>query len=79
MADLVVQDGQTFLTIGDSITDAGRRAAAAPYGTGYVSIFIDLVKISTTSIRASAATASPAFTTAGPMTSSAISPTGSRS
>jgi len=43
MADFAVQDGQSILFIGDSITDAGRRAAAAPYGQGYVAIFIDLI------------------------------------
>ena len=43
MAELAVQDGQTYLFQGDSITDAGRRAAAAPYGIGYAAIFIDMV------------------------------------
>ncbi|HUS81402.1 MAG TPA: SGNH/GDSL hydrolase family protein [Armatimonadota bacterium] len=43
MADFLVQDGQTYLFQGDSITDAGRRAAAAPFGTGYAKLFIDLV------------------------------------
>ena len=43
MSPLVVQDNQTLLFIGDSITDAGRRAAAAPYGQGYVAILIDLI------------------------------------
>lgn len=42
MADLLVRDGQTFLFQGDSITDAGRRAAA-PFGAGYAKLFIDLV------------------------------------
>ena len=38
MADFAVQDGQTFLFQGDSITDAGRRDAAAPYGNGYAGL-----------------------------------------
>jgi len=43
MADFLVQDGQTYIFQGDSITDAGRRAAAAPFGTGYARLTIDLV------------------------------------
>lgn len=43
MADFLVQDGQTYLFQGDSITDAGRRGAAAPFGTGYAKFTIDLV------------------------------------
>lgn len=43
MADFLVQDGQTYIFQGDSITDAGRRAAAAPFGTGYAKLTIDLV------------------------------------
>lgn len=42
MGDLCVKDGQTLLFIGDSITDCGRRGASAPFGEGYVSLFIDL-------------------------------------
>ncbi len=42
MSDFLVQDGQTYLFQGDSITDAGRRAAAAPFGGGYAKLFIDL-------------------------------------
>jgi lysophospholipase L1-like esterase len=42
MADFLVQDGQTYLFQGDSITDAGRRAAAAPFGTRYAKLLIDL-------------------------------------
>lgn len=38
MADFAVQDGQTFLFQGDSITDAGRRDVAAPYGSGYAGL-----------------------------------------
>ncbi len=43
MSGFAVQSGQTFLFIGDSITDAGRRAAAAPMGEGYAALFRDLV------------------------------------
>jgi lysophospholipase L1-like esterase len=43
MAQLAVQDGQTFLLIGDSITDCGRRYEAAPYGSGYVGLLIELI------------------------------------
>jgi lysophospholipase L1-like esterase len=43
MGDLCVQDGQKFLLIGDSITDCGRRDAAAPFGAGYVAMLRDLV------------------------------------
>ena len=42
MADFWVQDGETLLFIGDSITDCGRRAAEAPLGAGYVRIFTEL-------------------------------------
>ena len=38
-----LQDGTTFLFIGDSITDCGRRAAEAPLGNGYVRTFTELV------------------------------------
>ena len=36
VSDLVFQQGQRLVFIGDSITDAGRRKEAAPYGNGYV-------------------------------------------
>ncbi len=42
MADFMVQDGQTFLFQGDSITDCGRRDSAAPYGGGYAALFREL-------------------------------------
>jgi lysophospholipase L1-like esterase len=42
MKGLAVKNGEKFLFIGDSITDAGRRAADRPYGTGYMSLFMDL-------------------------------------
>jgi lysophospholipase L1-like esterase len=40
---LAIQDGQTVVFIGDSITDCGRRAQAAPLGEGYVSMAVALV------------------------------------
>ena len=43
MPNLCFRDGQTVLFIGDSITDCGRRGAAAPFGDGYVSLCIDLI------------------------------------
>jgi len=38
-----IQDGETVLSIGDSITDCGRRAQEAPLGNGYVRIFSEWV------------------------------------
>ena len=38
-----LEDGTTVLFIGDSITDCGRRGEAAPLGSGYVSMFTELV------------------------------------
>ena len=38
-----LQDGTTFLFIGDSITDCGRRDVEAPLGNGYVRTFTELV------------------------------------
>ena len=38
-----LEDGKTVLFIGDSITDCGRRTDAAPLGSGYVSMFTELV------------------------------------
>ena len=43
MGHLCFGDGQKVLFIGDSITDCGRRDAAAPLGDGYVSLLRDLV------------------------------------
>ncbi len=37
-----IEDGQTLLFIGDSITDCGRRGAEAPLGNGYVRLFAEL-------------------------------------
>ena len=42
MSDFPVQDGQLFLFQGDSITDCGRRGAAAPLGQGYPGLFVEL-------------------------------------
>jgi len=38
-----LEDGNTILLIGDSITDCGRRAQEAPLGNGYVRIFSEKV------------------------------------
>lgn len=40
---LQVKSGRKILFIGDSITDAGRRAAERPYGNGFVKIFRDML------------------------------------
>lgn len=40
-----INNGQTILFIGDSITDCGRRAAERPLGDGYVKLFADMVTI----------------------------------
>ena len=43
MSDFPVKSGQTFLMIGDSITDCGRTESSGPYGLGYVRAFMDIV------------------------------------
>lgn len=43
MSDFLVQDGQTYLFQGDSITDCGRRDHAAPLGGGYPNLLRELV------------------------------------
>ena len=43
MSEFPVRNGQTFLSIGDSITDCGRTENAGPYGLGYVRAFMDIV------------------------------------
>ena len=43
MSDFLVQDGQTFLFQGDSITDCGRRDAATPLGSGYPLLVSEMV------------------------------------
>lgn len=42
MSDAFLQDDQTVLFIGDSITDCGRRAAERPLGSGYVRMFTEM-------------------------------------
>ena len=42
---LSIQDGETILFIGDSITDCERRGQNAPLGWGYVKLFADLAAI----------------------------------
>ena len=42
MTDFWIEDGQTMLFVGDSITDCGRRAAEAPLGNGYARFFTEL-------------------------------------
>jgi len=41
----LLQDGQTVVFIGDSITDCGRRDVAAPLGNGYVRFIAELITI----------------------------------
>ena len=43
MSDFWIQDGETMLFIGDSITDCGRRGDTGPLGNGYVRIFAEMV------------------------------------
>ena len=43
MGDFWVQDGETLLFIGDSITDCSRRGPDGPLGVGYVRLFTELV------------------------------------
>lgn len=43
MSDFLVQDGQTYLFQGDSITDCGRRNADTPMGSGYALMFTEIV------------------------------------
>ena len=42
MASFPIHSGQTFLLIGDSITDCGRRNEKTPYGDGYLSLLREL-------------------------------------
>ncbi len=49
----LVQDGQTVVFIGDSITDCGRRDVAAPLGNGYVKFIADLIAIRYPTLRVS--------------------------
>ena len=43
MSDFIINDGDTVVFAGDSITDCGRRDTQAPYGNGYVHQTIDLI------------------------------------
>jgi lysophospholipase L1-like esterase len=43
VSDLCIQDSQTVVFIGDSITDCGRRAESKPFGLGYVSLLIEMI------------------------------------
>ncbi len=43
MTEFRINPGQTVVFAGDSITDAGRRDTAAPFGNGYVREVIDLI------------------------------------
>ena len=42
---LNIREGETVLFIGDSITDCGRRGAAAPLGEGYVKMFCEMMTL----------------------------------
>ena len=42
-SSFLIQNNQTVVFIGDSITDCGRRDIACPLGNGYVKIAIDLM------------------------------------
>lgn len=42
MSTFWIEDGQTMLFIGDSITDCGRCGAEMPLGSGYVRLFTEL-------------------------------------
>jgi len=81
----LIQDTQTVVFTGDSITDCGRRDVAAPLGNGYVKIAVDLIapNILTgelpSSTKVSAATHLWGCGIAGPMTRWCIIPTGSQS
>jgi len=43
MAKLAIENGQKVVMIGDSITDCGRRAEAAPLGAGYVGLLVEMI------------------------------------
>ena len=42
MPDFWIEDGETMLFIGDSITDCGRRDVNAPFGDGYMRMVTEL-------------------------------------
>jgi len=43
MSDFLINEGDTVVFAGDSITDCGRRDTNAPFGNGYVKQTIDLI------------------------------------
>src|ERR1019366_5935519 len=43
MKPFAVRDGQTFVFIGDSISDCGRPDSQTPFGNGYARMTIDLI------------------------------------
>ncbi len=43
MSDFLIEDGQTYVFAGDSITDCGRRAGSAPLGDGYPRFATELI------------------------------------
>jgi lysophospholipase L1-like esterase len=43
MSEFQLQDGQTYVFAGDSITDCGRRDSAAPLGNGYARLATELI------------------------------------
>jgi lysophospholipase L1-like esterase len=43
MSEFQLQNGQTFVFAGDSITDCGRRDSAAPLGNGYARLTTELI------------------------------------
>ena len=43
MSEFLIQDGQTYVFAGDSITDCGRRDTHAPLGAGYPRMATELV------------------------------------
>ena len=44
MSEFLIQDGQTVVYAGDSITDAGRRTESRPLGAGYVMLATELIR-----------------------------------
>lgn len=44
MKSFAVNSGQTYVFIGDSITDCSRRGGEAPFGNGYARMTIDLIR-----------------------------------
>lgn len=44
MSEFLIQDGQTVVFAGDSITDCGRRAESKPLGSGYAMLAAELIR-----------------------------------